>query len=304
MVPDYVKDRFAIADVLGEYEVGHCLQTHGAEVLEDCRDVWCRDFMPIQVGPQRFVQFLYAPRYLVEDDLSWDYITPPGLVYPPWLRALPPDRVRVVPLVLDGGSVIGNERVALVSERIFRDNIGWAPCALARGALARVLARELCVEHVEFVPEPPDDFTGHLDGSIRIVSADRVVVGIPPHGDGYIPPADHLGLYRHALEYARLLIAIAQDLGFQVIELIDVSYLAPECPPDNVQGLYANFLQLGPCNIYLPQWGIQLQQYDEIALHELVEAGFHVIPVPAHEFAEDPDLAGGAINCVTSSWQQ
>ena len=29
------------------------------------RSIWCRDYMPIQVSEDRFVQFRYAPDYLV-----------------------------------------------------------------------------------------------------------------------------------------------------------------------------------------------------------------------------------------------
>ena len=33
-------------------------------VIPGTLDIWCRDYMPIQVAEQRFVQFRYAPDYL------------------------------------------------------------------------------------------------------------------------------------------------------------------------------------------------------------------------------------------------
>jgi agmatine deiminase len=42
------------------------LQSHGIPlgIIPGTRDIWCRDYMPIQVAKDRFVQFRYAPDYL------------------------------------------------------------------------------------------------------------------------------------------------------------------------------------------------------------------------------------------------
>jgi hypothetical protein len=34
-------------------------------IIPGTRDIWCRDYMPIQVSENRFVQFKYAPDYLI-----------------------------------------------------------------------------------------------------------------------------------------------------------------------------------------------------------------------------------------------
>src|SRR5262249_22421139 len=145
---------------------------------------------------------------------------------------------------------------------------GWTP-----GALRDVLAEALSVQHVEFIPEqhPHDDFTGHLDGSIRVVSAHQVVVGVPP--DDRNPPGGHGALYQRARKYAESLRSIARRLRFDVIELIDVSYRAPSKPRDNVKGLYTNFLQLGSKHLLVPRWGID---EDHPARQQLEGAGFSV----------------------------
>ena len=43
------------------------LTEHGMplRVIGGTQDVWCRDFMPVQVAPVRFVRFCYSPDYLV-----------------------------------------------------------------------------------------------------------------------------------------------------------------------------------------------------------------------------------------------
>ena len=34
------------------------------EVIPGTADIWCRDYMPIQLDQDRFCQFVYAPDYL------------------------------------------------------------------------------------------------------------------------------------------------------------------------------------------------------------------------------------------------
>ncbi len=42
------------------------LSDHGipVKVIQGTREIWCRDFMPVQVGMGEFVQFHYKPDYL------------------------------------------------------------------------------------------------------------------------------------------------------------------------------------------------------------------------------------------------
>ena len=44
------------------------LEKHGIKngLLQGSNDIWCRDYMPIQLEKERFVQFRYEPSYLKE----------------------------------------------------------------------------------------------------------------------------------------------------------------------------------------------------------------------------------------------
>ena len=44
------------------------------EIIPGTADIWCRDYMPIQLDEKRFCQFVYRPDYLLGFD---DKITPP-----------------------------------------------------------------------------------------------------------------------------------------------------------------------------------------------------------------------------------
>ena len=56
-----------VSSVLGQYGIV-------VGLLEDTADYWCRDYMPIQVGEDRFVKYKYSPDYL-DHPASRCYVT-------------------------------------------------------------------------------------------------------------------------------------------------------------------------------------------------------------------------------------
>ncbi|HET8829494.1 MAG TPA: hypothetical protein VFM79_09130, partial [Pelobium sp.] len=51
-----------LIQVLDKHQISYGL-------LKSTKDIWCRDYMPLQVGKSKFVQFRYEPSYL-EDESS------------------------------------------------------------------------------------------------------------------------------------------------------------------------------------------------------------------------------------------
>lgn len=245
--------------------------------------------MPVQVSNKGFAQFLYAPSYLVEEDSEWPYISSPGACYPAGVAR----SVKVVPLILDGGAVVGNHEVAFVSERFFFENRRWP-----RMWLKSMLRHHLHVSELVVAPEHPYDFTGHLDGSIRVVDKNRAVVSCPPVEE--VPEPEHAAVPERVREHSKQLIRIVEEY-FDVIELVDVSHRAAPRPKDNAQGVYANFLQVGQ-RLLVPTYGLP---EDEVAIQQLRGAGFDVVGIDARAFVDPahPERAGGAINCVTWNWK-
>lgn len=59
--------RLLSADYKPLYEkMTGALHQHGIEtgLLEGTKDYWCRDYMPIQVDREKFIQYTYDPDYL------------------------------------------------------------------------------------------------------------------------------------------------------------------------------------------------------------------------------------------------
>jgi hypothetical protein len=85
MVPDWQTNRIYFSALLARRhpEVWSSLQSIFKETktaygaLHGTKDIWCRDFMPVQVANETLCQFTYDPDYLRDDR---HLITPPPLV--------------------------------------------------------------------------------------------------------------------------------------------------------------------------------------------------------------------------------
>ncbi|CAN5880196.1 hypothetical protein BH23PLA1_BH23PLA1_39060 [soil metagenome] len=118
-------------------------------------DVWCRDYLPIQVSEDRFVQFRYAPDYLSG---KYRRLRADGEIGPtlPWIRNCVRSEI-----VLDGGNLVAWGDRAIVTEKVFRENRSHSR-AEVRNALMNVLGlAELIV-----VPQESQDRIGHADGMV------------------------------------------------------------------------------------------------------------------------------------------
>ena len=107
-VADTLERRFpevyrGLASILGQHAIP--LRT-----IPGTKDIWCRDYMPVQVAEDRFVQFRYAPDYLRG---KYRHLRADGEIGPtlPWVR----DCV-LSEIVLAGGNVVARGDRAIVTE--------------------------------------------------------------------------------------------------------------------------------------------------------------------------------------------
>ena len=75
MIPDWKHNCVYLADLLKDRHpsvfnrLQDILQSHGIEirVLTNVKDIWARDYCPVQVLPKTTVKFRYEPDYLKDD---------------------------------------------------------------------------------------------------------------------------------------------------------------------------------------------------------------------------------------------
>jgi agmatine/peptidylarginine deiminase len=263
LLPDRYPELFRQLDEILE-QAGVCL-----ELIPDTRDIWCRDYMPIQVAPGRFVQFRYAPNYL-RDREGAGSLTPPEVA-----RNLPEiEECEQSDIVLDGGNVVRWPDQAIVTDKIYKENP-----AKDRADLRAELARLLAVKRLLVIPKEPGEPLGHADGVVRFVNGKTIVINDYSQSD----PA-----YREQLR--RVFVVAA-------LNCIEVPYVPQPAKTRDIAsavGVYVNFLQVGEL-VICPSYGIP---QDGVAL-ALLSGAFNdsrVVSVDCRKLAAE----GGVLNCV--SW--
>ena len=253
--------------------------------LKGTKDIWCRDYMPIQIEKDRFVFYRYTPDYL-QDKRGLTLQTNPELVFQEesneLLRLLPmsvEEEMRPISishpvfhrfeleLVMDGGNVVKCGNKVVMTDKVFVENKDKTPQEVQRQI------EEAFQCEVVFLPWDRNEEYGHSDGIIHCLGDNRVLMTNYADFDKGI-----------ADKYLRIL-----DKYFDVTTL---KYNVKRMHKRSWS--YINFLQIGTL-VLVPQLGIP---EDEQALEQISSTlpNCEIVGIPALEAVS----RGGALNCL--SW--
>jgi agmatine deiminase len=235
--------------------------------LAGARDIWARDFMPIQVADGTFVKFRYEPGYLRD---AASRITGARICKQlPFLKDMRSSDIR-----LDGGNVVASRDLAILTDRIYSENPSWRESDL-RQALCTALQVQECL----LIPAEPDDTIGHADGIVRFIDEQTVVLSDyasfnPRYGD-----CVRTILERHSLRVELLPCFLDATVNDGIPSAV---------------GNYTNFLRVG--NLVLcPGYGVAADQTALQTLQGLLPDAT-VLSIECTDVARE----GGVLNCV--SW--
>jgi agmatine deiminase len=252
-------------------ELKAILQRMGIECgpLPHTKDIWCRDYMPIQLLKNEYVQFRYDPVYLNDSKKHKATITDPRKVCE--ASRIEP---RVSDIKLDGGNIVKSRNKAIMTERIFAEN----PRFLRKKLLSK-LKTLLKVRQVIVVPECPYDRYGHTDGMVRFI-------------DGIVDEETVL-VNDFSEESANFFSKFHRALSRQGLFPVLLPYTAYRNKGDDAKGIYINYLQVGK-NVIYPTYGLK----EDALAHKVFSRyfGANVIPIRSNRIAKK----GGVLNCV--SW--
>lgn len=249
-------------------QVDTALRTHdvGVGIIHGTNDIWCRDYMPVQVATNRFVQFVYRPDYLSDDPES---CTPPEIAR----AVLATQQCESTAIVLDGGNLVHCRDTAILTDKIFPENRDYG-----REALLRELKALLHVDRIITIPSEPGEAFGHADGVVRFVNEETVVVN------------DYKKVSRR---YRDKLLRIFRKHGLQIIEIPYAPNLKSRARIPPATGVYVNFISSENL-LLVPAYGLP---EDQAAVRILANAyGSNAVLVDCRALAAD----GGALNCI--SW--
>jgi len=236
------------------------------DFLKYTKDIWCRDYMPIQLEKDKFIQFHYNPSYL------FDY---PELKSDP-IKILKSNKIHAQQseINLDGGNVVKIKDKAVVTERIFKENPGISHTKVHQ-ALESYLEAQVFI-----IPDIKNDLTGHSDGHLRFVNNGLLVVN------------ELKNEYKYWIKGFESMIKLA---NLNYVEIPSFNY-NNKSYPDNAIGCYVNYLEIGKL-ILFPVFDV-MNNKDEEALnviHKLFPDRI-IEQVNINKIA----LHGGLLNCI--SW--
>jgi agmatine/peptidylarginine deiminase len=250
--------------------ITEAIQQHGVSYayLSGTKDIWCRDFMPLQIEENRFVFYKYTPNYL--QDKKWlRFQTDPIAVLQIETNKLQSylDKSIAMDLIVDGGNVVKCGDTIVMTEKVFVENKDKT-----RSEVERIL-REAFQCDILFLPWDKEEIFGHSDGIVHYAGNNKVL----------LTNYDDFSLYYYN-RFRKVL-----EKRFEVIPLM---YHAKRKHARS--WAYINFLQVGNL-ILVPQLGLE---EDKQAFEQIGNAlpDCEVVGVPSHEAVR----CGGALNCI--SW--
>lgn len=230
-------------------------------------DIWVRDW-----GPVEGCFFDYSPSYAK------------GFYSPAAVRKArhalckrSGQTFRSIPLVLDGGNLVHNGRVAILTEKVFRDNPQRTPAEIEETIAS------LGLEQVVFIPVESLDQVGHADGIVRFLSEEVLLVN----------DYEQTGFRAYRNRLLRRLTEINSP-----VEIVPFPW---RCSDEKISGIwsavgvYLNFIQTAH--------GILLPAFEEPEDHEAAALLRSLCRVPVVSIScRALARLGGVLNCISTSF--
>ncbi len=234
------------------------------KLLPKTKDIWARDYMPIQVSDSYFIEYRYDPDYLQGNRKGYrDLKTYTDIVC---------DSIKLQTkksdLIMDGGNCIKSSDCIILTEKIIKEN----RLSYTRKELVKKLHETFQVEKVVLIPWNKQDRYGHADGMIRFINNETVLIN-------YMYKNDSVLLY------------ILKKAG------LEFCFLNLKKNTNNkINWAYLNFLQTKDI-ILFPKLGIEedLESFEQLENYYSDYKG-RIKQIDSIALVKE----GGALNCI--SW--
>lgn len=237
--------------------------------LRNTKDIWCRDYMPVQNRLGELIQFEYDPSYL-RGKKEWEdsrsdvrEVCSTNGINPIFSN-----------IKIDGGNVVLYGDKVILTNRIFKENPEYEKKQLISEL------EELLKAKVIIIPAVNTDVTGHADGMVRFVDKDTLLGNDLNAEYKYIRDGINKACLENGLQY------------------INVPFFVPKYDKKqamNAIGIYVNYLEVDNL-IVLPKFGVVGNRDEEaLSLFKKIFPDRIIETVDYNEVA----LEGGLLNCST-----
>ncbi len=255
MIPDHQTNTIYFSDFTQEeypeefFQLKKLISDEGyaVKILDETDDFYCRDFMPIQLSKNDFIQFRINP---LSHFSSTEEINDPLKII--LINKLTTPRNSNI--ILDGGNMVRWTDKVIITDRVYKDNIeAFDSHEAILTELERILQCQVII-----IPEYPNETTGHADKLIRFIDSQHVFINDTSNE----PNTDWL------------------DEFLDVLNQHELEYIELPCPiklgQETASGLYINYLQIGNL-IVVPKFNLP---EDNIALKTIqshIRSGFKAV---------------------------
>lgn len=235
------------------------------EYIPGTKDVWCRDYMPVQLMHDKFIGYRYMPDYLMRFDEDREYISDQfsicqslGIVFDD------------SGLVLDGGNVVVCDDKVVLTDKIYKENaVKYGTQDLLKTINDTFYGREPVV--IPWNKSDGDPY-GHSDGLVRYLGNDSILLSA-------IFKKDREPIRKVLSRYFKDVFILDFDLRGRRFE--------------NYAWAYINFLQVGN-KILMPSFGLPCEPF----VIEQISQYFNNCLIDTIDM-RDVASYGGALHCLT-----
>ncbi len=139
-------------------------------LLHDTKDIWARDYMPIQITEDKFIEYRYDPDYLQGN--SDDEETRELKTYPDIVCESIGLKTKKTDIILDGGNVVKSSNGIILTDKIVWENRR----SYSEKQLINKLYELFEVEKVVLIPWDKECEYGHTDGMLRFINDNTVLI--------------------------------------------------------------------------------------------------------------------------------
>jgi agmatine/peptidylarginine deiminase len=235
-------------------------------LLDGTKDIWCKDYLPVQVSDSAFIKFRYEPDYLRH---GYGHLITGREICG---RIMPLGKVEFADLILDGGNIVTATNRVIVTDKVYKEN----PTRQRHEIRSRLEAffQAGCI----IIPKEPYDFTGHADGIVTFIDENVVLLN------------DYSKIDRG---YGRRVRAVLKEHHLDVEEM---PYFIGNRGADDATGNYVNQLRVGDL-IVIPAYEAPLDDRALKKLESLCPTAT-VVPLSCKELARE----GGVLHCCTTAY--
>lgn len=238
--------------------------------LKGTKDIWCRDYLPIQTKSGKLIQFKYDPSYLKGNkELEETRSDVKKVCKDNNIKAQFSD------INLDGGNVLICEDRAILSDRLFSENPNKSKEDLLNELKELLECNEIII--IPALRSKEEDFTGHADGMVRFVNRNTLIGNRLADEYQYIQKGMKKVLDEYGMEYIDMPFFVTKDREH----------------PDSAIGIYINYLEVNNL-IVMPIFG---RDEDNVA-YDIIQKTFPNKIIERIDY-NDVALEGGLLNCTT-----